>query len=247
MVDATGLIVLPGVIDVHTHTRVATDEAPDRFFQDSVAAAFGGTTTFLSFNNPGTGSSAAATRSLRTGLREWLAATAGDSAVDVGLSAVISASHADAVAEIPHLVDGGVPTFKAFMVYDFGVDDATLLALLGAGGGRGRDARGPLREPDDPRGAHGPPPGRRRDRAGVSRDRRGRRTSRPRRRGRAIALAEAADAPLYVVHLSSAAALRGGARGARRRPAGVRRDLPPLPDADRRSLRACRPRRRRAT
>ena len=60
MVDADGLLVLPGVIDVHTHTRVATDTEPDRFFQDSVAAAFGGTTTFLSFNNPGTGSSAAA-------------------------------------------------------------------------------------------------------------------------------------------------------------------------------------------
>ncbi len=181
VVDATGLVVLPGVIDVHTHTRVASDAEPDRFFQDSVAAAFGGTTTFLSFNNPGTGSSPAAARSLRTGLREWLATTSGDSAVDVGLSAVISAAHADAVAEIPHLVDGGVPTFKAFMVYDFGVDDATLLALLGTAGGRGRDARGPLREPDDPRGAHGPPPRGRRDRAARSTPRRGRRTSRPRR------------------------------------------------------------------
>jgi dihydroorotase-like cyclic amidohydrolase len=49
------MLVLPGVVDVHTHTRVATDAEPDRFFQDSVAAAFGGTTTFLSFNNPGTG------------------------------------------------------------------------------------------------------------------------------------------------------------------------------------------------
>ena len=57
VVDATGLLVLPGAVDVHTHTRVATDAQPDRFFQDSVAAAFGGTTTFLSFNNPGTGSS----------------------------------------------------------------------------------------------------------------------------------------------------------------------------------------------
>src|SRR6478752_5943525 len=75
VVDATGLLVLPGVVDVHTHTRVASDAEPDRFFRDSVAAAFGGTTTFLSFNNPGTGSSSAAERSLTTGLAEWRVAT----------------------------------------------------------------------------------------------------------------------------------------------------------------------------
>ena len=83
VVDATGLLVLPGAVDVHTHTRVGTDAHPDRFFQDSVAAAFGGTTTFLAFNNPGTGSSPAAERSLLVGVREWRAATDGDSAVDV--------------------------------------------------------------------------------------------------------------------------------------------------------------------
>jgi dihydroorotase-like cyclic amidohydrolase len=54
-VDATGLLVLPGCIDVHTHTRLPSQREPDRFFADSVAAAHGGTTTFLAFNNPGTG------------------------------------------------------------------------------------------------------------------------------------------------------------------------------------------------
>ncbi len=68
-IDAAELLVLPGAVDVHTHTRVASDAEPDRFFQDSVAAAFGGTTTFLSFNNPGTGSSPAAERSLVAGVR----------------------------------------------------------------------------------------------------------------------------------------------------------------------------------
>ena len=95
MIDATGLLVLPGAVDVHTHTRVATDERPDRFFEDSVAAAFGGTTSFLAFNNPGTGSSPAggalaADRARASGC----AATNGDSAIDYGLSLAIS-GHAD--------------------------------------------------------------------------------------------------------------------------------------------------------
>jgi len=41
LIDASGLLVLPGCIDVHTHTRLPSDEEPDRFYQDSVAAALG--------------------------------------------------------------------------------------------------------------------------------------------------------------------------------------------------------------
>ena len=107
------MLVLPGVVDVHTHTRVASDAEPDRFFQDSVAAAYGGTTSFLSFNNPGTGSSPAAERSLRTGLREWRAATDGDSAIDYGLSLAISGHADDPLAELPATVDGAWERFGA--------------------------------------------------------------------------------------------------------------------------------------
>lgn len=132
------MLVLPGVIDVHTHTRVATDIEPDRFFQDSVAAAFGGTTTFLSFNNPGTGSSRAASRSLSVGLREWRSATEADSAIDYGVSLAITGSHEKVSADLPRVIAAGVPTCKAFMVFDFRLPDAQLfdaMRVIGANGG----------------------------------------------------------------------------------------------------------------
>ena len=137
IVDATGQLVLPGCVDVHTHTRLPTDEEPDRFFQDSVAAAFGGTTTFLAFNNPGTGISDAGSRSLMAGLREFRARTEGESAVDFALSAVITGHQEDPIAELPELIDTGVPTAKAFMVYDFRLSDERLFAALQAMGRHG--------------------------------------------------------------------------------------------------------------
>jgi dihydropyrimidinase len=130
-IDAAGLLVLPGVVDVHTHTRVASEEEPDRFFQDSVAAAFGGTTTFLAFNNPGTGSEQ--TGSLPTDIAAWRRQTEGDAAVDYGVSLVLQPVHADHLAdEIPVAIDAGVPTFKAFMVYDFSLPELALGIALRA-------------------------------------------------------------------------------------------------------------------
>jgi dihydropyrimidinase len=136
-VDATGLLVLPGCIDVHTHTRLPSEAEPDRFFADSVAAAFGGTTTFLAFNNPGTGISDSGARSLLAGMHEFRARTEGESAVDFGLSAVISGQQEDPIAELPELIAAGVPTAKAFMVYDFRLPDERLFAALRAMGRHG--------------------------------------------------------------------------------------------------------------
>jgi dihydropyrimidinase len=137
IVDARGLLVLPGVIDVHTHTRLPSKAEPDRFFQDSVAAAFGGTTTFLAFDNPGTGGSDI-DRPLVDSIADWRSRTEAQSAVNYGLSLVLTADRAARVGELPAVVAAGVPTVKAFMVYDFGIDEvtlATVLATMGRAGG----------------------------------------------------------------------------------------------------------------
>lgn len=216
-VDASGLLVLPGVVDVHTHTRVASDEMPDRFFQDSVAAAFGGTTTFLAFNNPGTGSEQ--TGSLPTDATAWRRQTDSDSAIDYGLNLVLQPTHADKLAtEIPAVVEMGVPTFKAFMVYDFGLSPETISVALRAAA----RSRGMLMVHGEDRTAL---------EANIARLKAEGKTQ-PRYHAEsrppyveaagtrmAVEMAHAQDAPLYLVHLSSQAALAevmaGRAVGAR--------------------------------
>jgi dihydropyrimidinase len=206
VIDATGSLVLPGAVDVHTHTRVATDAEPDRFFQDSVAAAFGGTTTFLSFNNPGTGSSAAAERSPLAGIREWRAATDGDSAVDVGLSLAISGRADDPIAELPATIEAGIATSKAFMVFDFRLPDDRLYEAMRV---MGRHDGMLQVHCEDPVML---------DAAVAAALRRGdvapryHATTRPSyveavATARALAFARMSDSPVHVVHLSSAAAL----------------------------------------
>ncbi|HEY6058889.1 MAG TPA: dihydropyrimidinase [Candidatus Limnocylindrales bacterium] len=218
VVAADGLLVLPGIIDVHTHTRVATDDEPDRFFQDSMAAAFGGTTTFLAFNNPGTGASEAAGRSLLVGLREWRERTEADSAIDYAVSLVVTNRHGDALDEIPRAIERGVPTFKAFMVYDFGVDDRTLFRLLGRAAGAG----GMLEVHCEDRVLVEAAVEAALQRGDVL-PRYHATTRTPEAEAvathRAMEFARAAGAPVYVVHLSSAKAL---AEVARAKASGVR-------------------------
>ena len=206
VIDATGLLVLPGVVDVHTHTRVASDAEPDRFFQDSVAAAIGGTTTFLSFNNPGTGSSPAAERSLLTGVREWRAATDSDSAIDVGLSLAVSGHCDDPLAELPATIEAGVATSKAFMVFDFRLPDARLFDAMGVMSRHGGMLQVHCEDPVLLDAAVS---------AALARGDvapRYHATTRPSyveavATARALAFARMADAPVHIVHLSSAAAL----------------------------------------
>lgn len=204
--DATGLTVLPGVIDVHTHLRLPVPEEPGRFLQDTVAAAWGGTTTALTFNNPGTGISDAGAASLLAGMREFRERTEGQAAIDIGLSAVVTGQQASALEELPALIEAGVPTCKAFMVYDFRLPDDQLEAAMGIAARHGGMLQVHCEEPAiiDPLVA-----------AALERGEVGCRhhmlTRPPRAEAaatrKAIEMARRAEAPLYIVHLSCEEAL----------------------------------------
>jgi dihydropyrimidinase len=204
--DATGMFVLPGLIDVHTHLRLPTPDQPRRFLADTVAAAFGGTTTVLTFNNPGTGISEAGAASLLAGMREFRARTAGQAAVDIGLSAVISGQQREALEELPELIAAGVPTFKAFMVYDFRLPDDRLEDAMRIAARHGGMLEVHCEEPAiiDPLVT-----------AAMARGEtacRHHMLTRPSRAEgaatrKAIEMARRAEAPLYIVHLSCEEAL----------------------------------------
>ena len=81
------MLVLPGVVDVHTHTRVAIGCRAGPVLPGFGRGGVRRHDLVPVVQQPGHGSSPAAERSLRTGLAEWRAATNGDSAIDYGLCA----------------------------------------------------------------------------------------------------------------------------------------------------------------
>ncbi|HEY3612289.1 MAG TPA: amidohydrolase family protein [Gaiellales bacterium] len=125
--DAGGLYVLPGAIDGHVHMRT---ERPrwvydDTFASGSVAAAFGGVTTFIDQAQVEPGIP------LVAGLEARMDEAAGECVVDYGIHVNLREASRERIAEIPELVARGCPTLKLFMAYEeFRLPDPLILAAM---------------------------------------------------------------------------------------------------------------------
>ena len=203
--EAAGLLVLPGAVDVHTHLDSATPTAStvDDFAAGTRAAAFGGTTTVVDYCTPPPGAS------LMAGLEDWHRRRA-NACVDVGAHMIVLDAGAETLAEMKTLVAReGITSFKFFMAYPGALmlEDGALFTALRAAGALGalscvHAENGPviqsLVQAALAQGQTAP---------------RHHALTRPallegEAAQRAIDLAELAQAPLYVVHLSTAQALR---------------------------------------
>jgi dihydropyrimidinase len=129
-IDARGLLLLPGAIDVHTHfdTGVGGSATADDYESGSRAAAFGGITTFVNFAFQERGNT------FRSAIEREVAKATGHTYIDYGLHLVITDLGTPAsLDEVPGLVRDGFTSIKVFTaVGEFQLSDADLLRVLGA-------------------------------------------------------------------------------------------------------------------
>jgi dihydropyrimidinase len=218
IVDVAGLHLLPGGIDVHTHLDMPLGEiaSSDDFYSGHVAAAFGGTTTHLDFCNQDRG------QSLAEALAIWHGKARGKAVIDYGFHVTLTDITPAVLDEIATLPAAGVSSIKMLMAYKGRVqvdDDALFLAMQ-----RAREA-GILTMVHCENGDVIDVLIRQALAAGHT-ETRYHALTRPQQlegeaTGRAIAMAEILDAPLYVVHVTCEDALVR-IREARQRGSGVR-------------------------
>lgn len=126
VIDASGRLVLPGAIDAHTHLAMpfGGTVSSDDYFAGTRAAACGGTTTVFDFVLQDFG------ETMLDAVKRRDAMCAPVAAVDYSYHVAVKDVSGDLLDSIEEAVKFGVPSFKVFMVYDFGVTDGVFYKVL---------------------------------------------------------------------------------------------------------------------
>ena len=128
IVDATGRLVIPGGIDPHTHLEMpfGGTTTSDTFETGTRAAAYGGTTCIVDFAIQTKGTSTL------EALDAWHAKAEGRTAIDYSFHMIITDMPEERLPEMRRLSDEGVTSYKLFMAYP-GVllsDDGTIFRAM---------------------------------------------------------------------------------------------------------------------
>ena len=127
-IDATGRLVMPGGIEAHAHIAQESSSGlmtADDYYSGSVSAAFGGNSSFIPFAAQHRGQSIAEV------ISTYDNRAAPNSVIDYSYHLIISDPSAAVLAELPGVFARGITSFKVFMTYDLmNIGDGGMLDIL---------------------------------------------------------------------------------------------------------------------
>jgi dihydropyrimidinase len=132
--DAGGLLVLPGGVDPHVHLAMdaGVTITSDDWASGTIAAACGGTTTVIDFVEPDLGAP------LLPALAARRAQAEAGAAIDFSLHMTLRSGATEVLADVPAVIAAGCTSFKTYLTYGgFRLEDADFLRALTAVGRAG--------------------------------------------------------------------------------------------------------------